>query len=170
MSTGYRRGTVVVACLLLTGCLSAGLASDDSAAPVRVLSSRGLASPVNHGSPVTPSPMVLDTVYDNDVGVTAITTPAGLFCFCDTIRPLTCRVSNFGTANQTGVPVTCRPSTPTWLRVRRSRSASRSAPATSRLAAATRESTTRVLPRSPPTSYARTTRRDRRSASTPWPT
>jgi hypothetical protein len=108
MSTGYRRGTVVVACLLLTGCLSAGLASDDSAAPIRVLSSRGLASPVNHGSPVTPSPMVLDTVYDNDVGVTAITAPAGLFCFCDTIRPLTCMVSNFGTANQTGVPVTCR--------------------------------------------------------------
>ncbi len=44
----------------------------------------------------------------NDVGVTSIVAPAGLFCTCDTIRPVQCRVRNYGSANQTGVPVTCR--------------------------------------------------------------
>jgi hypothetical protein len=43
----------------------------------------------------------------NDAGVTAITAPAGLFCTCDTIRPVSCRVKNWGSNNLTGVPVVC---------------------------------------------------------------
>jgi hypothetical protein len=44
----------------------------------------------------------------NDVGVSKITAPAGLFCICDTIRPVKCMVRNMGYADQTSVPVYCR--------------------------------------------------------------
>jgi hypothetical protein len=106
MSTGSRRGTVVVICLLSAGCLSAGLASEQSAATVRLLSSRGLTVPANQGSPGVLSPTVLDTMYANDVGVWNIITPSGYVGFGDRIVPRG-RVTNLGTQTQTDIAVTC---------------------------------------------------------------
>ena len=44
----------------------------------------------------------------NDVGASKIVAPQGLFCTCDTLRPVTVQVKNWGTANQTNLPVHCR--------------------------------------------------------------
>ena len=107
MGNGFGRGMAAVAALLLAGCLFAGQTNVQNVAPARVLSSAGLTWPADQGRPGSLSPRSLGITYDNDVGVTDITSPSGLFCICETIRPVSCRVRNFGTADQIGVPVTC---------------------------------------------------------------
>ena len=108
MSMGFGRGVAAVAVLLLAGCLFAGQTSVQNVAPATVLSSAGLTSPSDQGIPGCLSLKILGGItYVNDVGVTEITSPSGLFCICETIRPVSCRVRNFGTAGQNGVPVTC---------------------------------------------------------------
>jgi hypothetical protein len=108
MSAGFRRGMTVAVCLLFAGGLSAGLVSGQNFVVAPALFSTGLTSPVDQGFLGPLWPRVPDTVYENDVGVTDITSPSGLYCVCETIRPVSCRVRNFGTANQNAVPVSCR--------------------------------------------------------------
>jgi hypothetical protein len=108
MSAGFGRGMAAVAVLLLAGCLFAGQAGAKNTATASILSSSGLEWPADDGRPGPFAPRYLGGItYVNDVGVTDITSPSGLFCICETIRPVSCRVRNFGTADQNGVPVTC---------------------------------------------------------------
>jgi hypothetical protein len=108
MSKAFGRGIAVVACLLLAGCLFASQEGVQNVATARVISSTGLTWPADQGRPGSLAPEDLGGItYVNDVGVTDITSPSGLFCICETIRPVSCRVRNFGTADQNGVPVTC---------------------------------------------------------------
>jgi hypothetical protein len=96
-----------VSVLLLAGCLFAGQASVQNPETDHALSVGGPASPFDQGYLGCLSPKGIGPTYVNDVGVTDITSPSGPFCICETIRPVSCRVRNFGTADQNGVPVTC---------------------------------------------------------------
>jgi hypothetical protein len=107
MSTGFRRVTAVVVVLLLTGCLLADQAGVKNPETDHALSVGGPASPFDQGYIGCPSPKGIGPTYVNDVGVTAIISPSGPFCICETIRPVSCSVRNFGTADQRGVPVAC---------------------------------------------------------------
>ena len=106
MNTGFRRGMVAVAVILMAGCLFAGQDGVHSVATASVVSSAGLTSPVDQGRPGSLSPRGLGIMFDNDVGVSDIIWPDAFAGFGDRIFPRG-RVANFGSQTQTDIAVIC---------------------------------------------------------------
>jgi hypothetical protein len=102
--TGFHRGMAVVVGLLLAGCLFAGQASVQNFATAGVISSAGMAWPVDQGRLGSLSPKGLGIMYDNDVGISDIIWPGDYAGFGDRIFPRG-RVANFGTQTQTDIAV-----------------------------------------------------------------
>jgi hypothetical protein len=105
MSTGYHRGMLVVAVMLMAGCLFAVPANVQNAATAGMLSGPGLTSQ-GQSRPGSLSPRLPGIMYNNDVGVSNIISPNGIIAFGDRVFPRG-RVQNFGARTQTNIAVIC---------------------------------------------------------------
>ncbi len=104
MSTGFRRGMAVVACLLFAGGLFAEQAGVQDFAAARAPGVGGFVLPFDQGHPGSLWPVFPDTVYNNDVGVWNIISPGDYVGFGDRVFP-NGRVANFGSQPQTDIAV-----------------------------------------------------------------
>jgi hypothetical protein len=102
-----RYGLTVVACLLLAGGLIAGQAGAGRLAMIGASSTLRLPEFVGSNPAGSPSLLVPDTTYDNDVGVSVLVPVPDVYVpFGDTVFPR-CEVKNYGVQSQTNIPVVC---------------------------------------------------------------
>jgi hypothetical protein len=104
MNTGFSRGMVAVAVILMAGCLFAGQDGVQSAVTAGFVSSAGLMWQVDQGRTGSLSPRGLGIMFDNDVGVSNIIWPGDFAGLGDRIFPRG-RVANFGSQTQVDIAV-----------------------------------------------------------------
>ena len=101
-----RYGLTGVVCLLLAGGLIAGR-TGAGLATAGASSTFGLPGTAGTNLAGSPSRLVPNTTYDNDVGVSALVPVPDVYVpFGDTVL-LRCEVKNFGRQTQTNIPVIC---------------------------------------------------------------